>query len=555
MSGPPIAERLVAMVRWDLDLFHDGGGEAWAWDGTDAFRIGSAAFAERIGADFFERTGKVSSQTSLSTAANTLRGLARWQGPEIPVGLRIAGHGGQVVVDLADPDRQVVVIDANGWTITEESPVRFHRPPGIQPHPMPVSGGSLEDLGDIWPIDGDELVLVLGWLLGCLNPTGVKPILDLSGTQGSGKSLLATMLRSLVDPNAIALQTMPTDLRNLAVIAARHALPTFDNVSVIGEELSDALCRLVTPGTGFEVRRLYTDDDVVTFTATRPVLLTGIPEVAKQPDLVDRTIAVTLRGIPPGEHITEDEIAGRFESLRPVLLGVLFDAVACAIANQPATVLREVPRMADFATWVEAGAPAFGWEPQRFLDAYLANRADAAAGIVEGSFIGQFIPDLADQGFVGTAKEALAKLALIAGTDATRHRAWPGSPRGFRNILDRLKPALAAATGVVVEFVGRTGHDRRRIIRIFRADDGVEGSGTIVTFTKASQADRPMVEEAVRALRAVGVDATWAPTKAATVAMLKAAGKGAVAVAALNVLGLPGPDGGPWTVDGLRGVV
>src|SRR5437016_5225374 len=105
---------LVAMVRGDLDLFHDVGDEAWAWDGVDAHRIGSAVFAERVGADFFQRTGKVPSQTSLSTAANTLRGVARWQGPEIPVGLRIAGHADQVVVDLADPERRVVVLDANG---------------------------------------------------------------------------------------------------------------------------------------------------------------------------------------------------------------------------------------------------------------------------------------------------------------------------------------------------------------------------------------------------------------------------------------------------------
>ena len=33
--------------------------------------------------------------------------------------------------------------------------------------------------------------------------------------------------------------------------------------------------------------------------------------------------------------------------------------------------------MADFARWVEAGAPAFGWKPGRFLAAYSLNRKEA----------------------------------------------------------------------------------------------------------------------------------------------------------------------------------
>src|SRR5205823_1560401 len=102
---PSIATMLVALARERFELFHDEAREAWAWDWTDAHRIGSAAFAERLGADLFESTGKVAPSTSLSTAANTLRGIARWEGPETQVALRIAGQDGSVVVDLADARR------------------------------------------------------------------------------------------------------------------------------------------------------------------------------------------------------------------------------------------------------------------------------------------------------------------------------------------------------------------------------------------------------------------------------------------------------------------
>jgi hypothetical protein len=138
--------------------------------------------------------------------------------------------------------------------------------------------------------------------------------------------------------------------------------------------------------------------------------------------------------------------------------------------------------MVDFATWVEAGAPDLGWERDRFLSAHLANRREASVGVVEGSFIGQFIPRLAEEGFDGTATRCLARLATLAGPEATRHRAWPGTPKGLVGILRRLAPSLTEA-GIAVEFVGSTDHERQRIIRIHRASDAIARRCDRVTCT------------------------------------------------------------------------
>ena len=74
----------------------------------------------------------------------TLRAIARWEGPEHPVGLRVAGLYGAVVIDLADPDNRVVGIGPSGWQITTDSPVRFYRPERMLALPVPERGGSLE---------------------------------------------------------------------------------------------------------------------------------------------------------------------------------------------------------------------------------------------------------------------------------------------------------------------------------------------------------------------------------------------------------------------------
>ena len=119
-----------------------------------------------------------------------------------------------------------------------------------------------------------------------------------------------------------------------------------------------------------------------------------------------------------------------------------------------------------------------GREPHLSLEE--VHRRDASTGILEGSFVGQFIPRLAEKGFVGTATECLRKLEMIAGTEATRRRGWPATPRGLAGILRRLAPALAEV-GIVVEFA-RTGHDRQRIIRIHLVDQ-LEASDSVLVLT------------------------------------------------------------------------
>jgi hypothetical protein len=58
----------------------------------------------------------------------------------------------------------------------------------------------------------------------------------------------------------------------------------------ISAYLADDLCRLATGG-GLGGRKFYTNDGEATFNARRPVLLTGINDVATRGDLADRTSA------------------------------------------------------------------------------------------------------------------------------------------------------------------------------------------------------------------------------------------------------------------------
>ncbi len=50
------------------------------------------------------------------------------------------------------------------------------------------------------------------------------------------------------------------------------------------------LSRFAALGGGFAVRQLYSDQDEVLFDAARPVILNGIEDIVRRPDLADRAV-------------------------------------------------------------------------------------------------------------------------------------------------------------------------------------------------------------------------------------------------------------------------
>ena len=125
--------------------------------------------------------------------------------------------------------------------------------------------------------------------------------------------------------------------------------------------------------------------------------------------------------------------------------------------------LYERPRLADFARWVEAAAPALGWEPDEFLTAYLENRMNAARVAIEADAVASVILRMAENGrFNGTAEALLARLNVIATDDEKRAPGWPKTAHRLGNAVKRAAPALRRA-GIVVTSA-RTKHARMILI-------------------------------------------------------------------------------------------
>jgi hypothetical protein len=468
---------LIALAA-SVELFHTATGAAYADLPIDGHRetwpVRSARCRAWLRRLYFEATREAPSATALNAALDLLEARAQFEGPERQVHIRVAGHDGRLYLDLADKAWRAVEIGPEGWQLIAKPPVRFRRTAGMLALPIPQRGGTLEQLASLINVPSpDDLLLVTAWLLAALRQGGPYPLLVIAGEQGSAKTVLAKMLRALIDPNAAPVRTLPREERDLFIAANNGHVLAFDNLSALSPWLSDALCRLACGGS-FAVRQLYTDQDEVLFEAARPIILNGIEDVVTRPDLADRALFLTLPYLSEARRRPEEALWRAFELARPRLLGALLDAISHGLRTLPRLQLERLPRMADFTLWGAACETAL-WPARTFADAYAANRKIAVDDAIDGDPLAAAVRELmaARGSWAGSAAELLRMFAdgrpggpAGIGIEPTR---WPNNPRALAGRLRRAQTFLRTL-GIEITF-SREGHAGHRIIRI-RANPG-----------------------------------------------------------------------------------
>jgi Bifunctional DNA primase/polymerase, N-terminal/Primase C terminal 1 (PriCT-1) len=407
-----------------------------------------SSFRSWLANRFHAETGTAPSSDALSQALEVLRGKALFGGRVHEVHTRFAPHGQALYLDLANDAREVVEITADGWRLITQPPVYFRRPGAMRPLPRPDRAGTMADLHRLINVPAGSAAekLIDGWLVHVLMPHGSYSPLCIHGEQGSAKSTLTKMLRSTLDPNRAPARSAPKDERDLAIMAVHSRIVALENLSSLPDWLSDALCCLST-GAGFSTRKLYADDEEVVFAATRPVILNGIAEVAVRGDLIDRCTFVTLAPLGKARVLDEQALWAAFHQAHPRILGAVLRAACTALKRRPTTRIDDLPRMADYALWVEAAAPALGWTRGGWLAAYRGNRHAAVMTELEASPVAPALlayldaHGMVDRMLMG---ELLAVLTARLSGDGKKPLppTWPRSAQSLGAALKRLSPAL-----------------------------------------------------------------------------------------------------------------
>lgn len=466
---PTQADILLGLAQ-PAALFHTADGIGFADIEINGHRetwpIRAKGFRRWLTRRFFDETGGAPGSETMQSALNVIEARAHFEGPQRVVHVRVGGCDGRLYLDLGDETWRAVEIDASGWRVISDPPVRFRRPAGMKPLATPQSGGSIEALRPFLNVQSDaDFVLVVAWALAVLRDRGPYPVIVIAGEQGTAKSTFLAILKYLLDPNAAPLRALPREDRDLFIAANNGHVLAFDNVSGLPGWISDTICRLATGG-GFATRQLYSDQDEALFDAMRPIILNGIEDIVTRPDLADRAVFLTLEPIPEDRRRPEAELWAAFEAVRPLILGALLDAVAEGLRRLPETRLPRLPRMADFAIWATACEPAL-WPPGSFWSAYCGNRDEAVDDVLDADAVGRAMRAMmvARTNWTGTASQLLIELSGIVGERVAKAKTWPENARALSGRLRRAATFLRKV-GIEITFSKSKSRSRERIITV-----------------------------------------------------------------------------------------
>ena len=439
-------------------LFHDAEERSWAnvldKGHYETYAIDSPDMRRLLEGLYYNETKRNSSRGQelpdklLKKMLGLLRVTALHDGEEKKVSLRVGADNTRILyIDLCDKQRRVVRISPAGWELIDQPPVFFRRTHYMMPLPIPERGGSPDELAPFLNTSPELFVLVKGFLLTALRPTGPYPLMVLIGPAGSAKSTFTKILRDLTDPNSNPYSGSPHDGRDLRVAALRSHVLAYDNLGKLSPEVSDALCRQAT-GAGNTERQYHTNNKEIRFPyVANPIILNGITEFVTRPDLLDRSIILHL------EHIdskrTEAALTREYNAKRGRIFAGMLDLMVQGCANLPSVRSESSIRMVEAIKWCEACGLT------DFEKCYTQTLAGNNQAIIENNILGRGIVALMEKQERWTGiMQGLQKTLGELGFELKKE------PSELSNDLREIAHALHNGHGIKVQFLKRKAHGR-----------------------------------------------------------------------------------------------
>ncbi|MDD5599503.1 MAG: hypothetical protein PHV82_16265, partial [Victivallaceae bacterium] len=358
-------------------------------------------------------------------------------GRQVELYNRVGWHNSAIYYDLTTYDWRGVAITKDGWEIVCLPPI-FKRYPHQAEQALPIKGGDPRKLMDFCNMNKDDACLFMTVVASFFIPDIPHVIPAQVGEQGTGKSNNSRMIKSLCDPSKVMSISPPKDLEQAQMIADKHWVNNFDNLSRISEWFSDFLCRAVT-GEGDMKRSLYTNDEEFIRTYRRCFVLNGIGSSVCRPDLLDRSVIFDIPVLK--ETRPEKQIADEWKASLPGILGGFFTAISNAMAVIHSVSGHERFRMSDFAKWGAVLAEALGYSRDEFFKKYQESVDHKWEDTAEESTFAQRLAYLVESNsgeWIGSATTLLKSIQSESGFDKT----IPSNPRALGAELMRIAPVM-----------------------------------------------------------------------------------------------------------------
>lgn len=293
-----------------------------------------------------------------------------------------------------------------------------------------------------------------------------QPVYLPNGGEGSGKSTLQIIKKSLADPYelkdvhtygdrvSISLSDLETDDRKAwdrALVIESNWVTYFDNVSQIKTKIMDEFCRWCTPGFHKGKEKKYYNKELSEIGGKRPVGLNGIINPISNPDLLSRIFAPTLEQRNKDDDDTESFLQQFFEQ-KPIILGYIFGIISKFLYHYDTMrkIIHEKHRLKEFVIPAEIISRCLGNKEGALQAAWAENAIDQRDIAIEHSALAKTVIIYVDQNEKGKIEEQpevlynqLKNIGRLQGYDVDNDPTFPRGSNVLTKALNKLDVTLA----------------------------------------------------------------------------------------------------------------
>lgn len=383
----------------------------------------------------------------LKTVISTMAAKARFESEKINIFRRCGHYKGKFYYYIGDG--QYVKITSKKYELVDTVPIYF-----LQSNTMRVQDVPKKKKGiDLWKLkkyfntknEGDFILLLIT-IISYFIEEIPHFITCIMGNQGSAKSTTCRLIKELVDPSIAPILNLPKSIDELILQLANEHVIVYDNLCSIKQEFCNVFCQVSTGATALR-RKLFTDNQLLSYSLKKCLVLNGINYVSMQSDLLDRALVITLKPISSKKRKTEKEIFDEFKEEKPYYLNCIFEVLAKAKKIYKTLEIEELPRMADSCKWGAAIAEALDVGVDRYLELYLKNYQQINQEILLGNPTACAIIRLMEENhkWEGSVGELYDELCSIADEHNINQndRLWAKSDSALSRRLNQLKINLS----------------------------------------------------------------------------------------------------------------
>ncbi len=447
-------EKMIRVAKDDKGGYYciveESGGNA------AAFPLYENDFRKALKKIYYTRFGEVLSVQDVQSAVEIIEIIGTDTTEEVEVCKRVFNNGFQYAYELNREEGTAVWIEYGEVSVEKTSGIIFRHAANyanqIEPNLRVQPSKLLNYMRKHFNLSSDrEVKLLTLYLVTSLWGLRINhPILVLTGEKGSSKSSSFKKLEELIDPKSSELGSgIPRGSDGLEVRLYNGYFVTFDNLSSLSRKISDILAVAVTGGS-FSKRALYRNADEIVLDLKAVVAVNGVSLVAKESDLLDRSVILTLRRITPDKVLTEEELWAEFEKDRPKMLGACFNVLAAALNDTEEVRIRNKIRMADFHVACVKVGRVLGIPEEEVSDILWENQKNINQRTLDEDVVALCVIELMQgrKEYVNSMSGLLIDLLDVADSNGMPPTVIPKTANHLRSRLDKTKSNLQSEYGI-----------------------------------------------------------------------------------------------------------